>query len=150
PLLPNALGKAPSSMPYIMPERLAKTDAIPQVTDPVASGPFRFLPDERVQGSRFVYARFPGYVPREEAASFTAGGKSAQFERVEWQVIPDPATASAALQSGEGDWWEQPTVDLFPMLGRAGTLAVEIIAPTGVIATIRFNTTQPPFDNPAA
>jgi peptide/nickel transport system substrate-binding protein len=149
PLLPNALGKAPSSMPCIMPERLAKTDAMTQVTDPVGSGPFRFLPDERVQGSRFVYARFPGYVPRQEAASFTAGGKSAQFERVEWHVIPDPATASAALQSGEVDWWEQPTVDLLPMLRRAGTLAVEIIDPTGVIGTVRFNTIQPPFDDPA-
>jgi hypothetical protein len=38
----------------------------------------------------------PGYVPRQEGASFTA-------ERVEWLVIPDPATASAALQSGQVD-----------------------------------------------
>jgi peptide/nickel transport system substrate-binding protein len=149
PLLPNALGKAPSSMPCIMLARLAKTDAMTQVTDPVGSGPFRFLPDERVQGSRFVYAKFPGYVPRQEAASFTAGGKSAQFERVEWDVIPDPATASAALRSGEVDWWEQPTADLLPMLRRAGTLGVESIDPTGVIGTVRFNTTQPPFDDPA-
>jgi len=34
PLLPNALGKAPSFMPCIMPERLAQTDAMTQVTDP--------------------------------------------------------------------------------------------------------------------
>jgi peptide/nickel transport system substrate-binding protein len=139
PLLPNALGKAPSFMPCIMPERLAKTDAMTQVTDPVGSGPFRFLPEERVQGSRFVYARFPGYAPRQEAASFTAGGKVARFERVEWHVIPDPATAAAAL----------PTADLVPVLRRSGTLAVEVIDPTGVIGTIRFNTTQPPFDDPA-
>jgi len=149
PLLPNALGKAPSFMPCIMPERLAQTDAMTQVTDPVGSGPFRFLPDERVQGARFAYARFPGYVPRQEAPSFTAGGKAAQFERVEWHVIPDPATASAALQSSEVDWWEQPTMDLAPMLRRTRTLVVEIIDPTGVIGTIRFNTTQPPFDDPA-
>ena len=30
----------------------------------VGSGPYRFLPDERVSGSRAVYRRFEGYVPR--------------------------------------------------------------------------------------
>ena len=41
-----------------------------------------------------------------------AGPKIANFDRVEWQVIPDPATAAAALQQGEIDWWDQPIVDL--------------------------------------
>lgn len=149
PLLPNALGKAPSFMPCIMPERLARTDAMTQVTDPVGSGPFRFLADERVAGAHYAYARFAGYMPRQDAASFTAGGKVANFGRVEWQVIPDPGTAAAALQSGEVDWWEQPTADLAPALRRSGKLAVEVIDPTGVIGTIRFNATQPPFDDPA-
>ena len=149
PLLPNALGKAPSSMPCIMPERLAQTDAMTQVTDTTGSGPYRFLPGERVQGSQFVYEKFAGYVPRTEPASFTAGGKRAYFDRVEWHVVPDAATAAAALQSGEMDWWEQPTIDLQPMLAKSRRLTVEVIDPTGVIGTIRFNTTQPPFDDPA-
>lgn len=150
PLLPNALGKAPSFMPCIMPERLAQTDAMTQVTDPVGSGPFRFLTNERTQGSRFAYEKFAGYQPRPGASSFTAGGKVAHFSRVEWHVIPDAATAAAALRSGEVDWWEQPTADLLPMLRRAGNVAVEVIDPTGVMGTIRFNTVQPPFDDPAA
>ena len=149
PLLPNALGKAPSPMACIMPERLARTDAMTQVTDPVGSGPFRFLPDERVQGSRFAYERFAGYVPRTEPPSFTAGAKVARFDRIEWHVIPDAATASAALQAGEVDWWEQPTLDVEPMLRRRGGLVVDTIDPTGVMGTIRFNTVQPPFDDPA-
>jgi peptide/nickel transport system substrate-binding protein len=149
PLLPNALGKAPSSMPCIMPERLAQTDAMQQVTEVVGSGPFRFVADERVQGSRFVYQKFAGYVPRDEPSSFTAGGKRVHFERVEWHVIPDASTAAAALQSGEMDWWEQPTIDLQPMLRKASRVTVDVTDPTGVIGTMRFNTTQPPFDDPA-
>ena len=149
PLLPNALGKAPSPMCCIMPERLAQTDAMTQVTDATGSGPFRFLPNERVQGSSYAYERFAGYAPRAEAASFTAGGKIAKFERVEWHVIPDPATAASALAAGEMDWWEQPTIDLQPTLRRSPPLRVAVIDPTGVIGTIRFNTVQPPFDDPA-
>jgi len=37
-------------------------------------------------------------------------------DRVEWVVIPDPATAAAALQNGEVDWWESPITDLVPSL----------------------------------
>jgi peptide/nickel transport system substrate-binding protein len=149
PLLPNALGKAPSSMPCIMPERLAQTDAMTQVTDTTGSGPFRFVANERVQGSQFVYEKFAGYVPRDGQPSFTAGPKRAYFDRIEWHIIPDAATAAAALQAGEMDWWEQPTIDLQPMLGKAKGLVVDVIDPTGVIGTIRFNAVQPPFDDPA-
>lgn len=150
PLLPNALAKAPSYMPCIMPERLAVTDAATQVTEVVGSGPYRFLPSERVQGARFAYARFDGYVPRTDGTpSFTAGPKQAQFERVEWQIVPDPATAAAALQAGEVDWWEQPTIDLQPLLRANRDVVVDITDPTGVIGTLRMNCLQPPFDNPA-
>jgi peptide/nickel transport system substrate-binding protein len=48
------------------------------------------------------------------------------FDRVEWQIIPDFATAAAALQAGETDWWEQPTGDFLPMLRRNRNLTVEV------------------------
>ena len=57
PLLPNALGKTGTSMPCIMPERLAETDPNKQVTEMVGSGPFRFKADERVPGALVVYER---------------------------------------------------------------------------------------------
>ena len=72
---------------------------------------------ERVVGSLLVYERFAGYVPRTDGTpDWTAGPKIAHFDRVEWHVIPDPATAAAALQTGEIDWWENPTADLLPSL----------------------------------
>src|SRR5436309_7726939 len=46
PLLIEAIGKVSSLAPFIMPERLAKTDPYQQVTEMVGSGPFRFVKEE--------------------------------------------------------------------------------------------------------
>jgi peptide/nickel transport system substrate-binding protein len=101
-----------------------------------------------VSGSRAVYAKFDQYQPRQEPPDYTAGGKVAHFDRVEWIIEPDPATAAAALQTGEVDWIEQPLVDLLPVLRRAPGVVVESVDPFGAIGIIRFNCIQPPFDNP--
>jgi peptide/nickel transport system substrate-binding protein len=149
PLLPDALGKAGSSICAIMPERLAETDPFKQITEMVGSGPYRFKADERVVAALMVNERNPAYVPRfDGVASFTAGPKIAYFDRVEWHVLPDAATAAAALQAGEVDWWEAPTPDLLP-LRRKRELAVSVQDRTGYIGTLRFNQLQPPFDNAA-
>ena len=63
PLLADALAVT-TNMCCIMPERLAQTDAMKQVTEMVGSGPYRFVAAERVAGSRVVYERFADYVPR--------------------------------------------------------------------------------------
>jgi len=129
PLLPDALGKVPSTMCAILPERLASTDPFKQVTDIVGSGPFRFKADERVSGSRRVYERFTGYKPREggRPPDWNSGPKVAHFDRVEWHIIPDPATAAAALQQGEVDGWELLLGDLLPLLRRNDKLRIEFV-----------------------
>ena len=48
-LLPDALARISGA--FIMPERLALTDAFTQVRDATGSGPFRFVAGERVQGA---------------------------------------------------------------------------------------------------
>ena len=149
-LLPEALGKVGINMLPIMPERLASTDPFKQVTEMVGSGPFRFLTDERVVGSRAVYQRFEGYRPRPDGTpSCTAGPKIAHFDRIEWTVIPDVATAAAAMQRGEADWWEQPSFDLLPVLERDPALKTFVVDVTGNIGIFRMNQLHPPFDNPA-
>ncbi len=150
PWLPDALGKIGINMLPILPERLAMTDPFKQVTEMVGSGPFRFLADERVSGARVAYARFEGYRPRDSGpADWTTGRKVVHFDQVEWTVIPDGATAAAALRRGEADWWEQPLFDLLPLLGRDGAIETPVVEVTGNIGLLRMNTLHPPFDNPA-
>jgi peptide/nickel transport system substrate-binding protein len=149
PMLPDALGKVGAIIAFIMPERLAATDSAMPVKELVGSGPFRFRSDLHVPGSRLVYDRFDGYVPRPQGSpSLLAGPKKVDFERVEWQVIPDAATAAAALQQGEVDWLDQPIADLLPTLRRNRNLTVEVLDPFGNIGVLRFNQTLPPFNNP--
>ncbi len=148
PLLATALAK-PSSYCPVMPERFAKNPPSVQVTDCVGSGPFRWVANERMAGSRAVYERFAGYKPRNEPVSYLAGGKIARIDRVEWHTIPDAATAGAALQQSEVDWWEQPIGDLVPLLKRARDVKVEVKDKAGLMGMIRLNHLQPPFDNSA-
>jgi peptide/nickel transport system substrate-binding protein len=150
PLLPAALGKVGSNFCPIMPERLAKTDAFTQVTEMMGSGPFRFLANERVPGAKVVYEKFDGYVPRDSGTpDWNSGPKIVHFDRVEWNVIPDAATAVAALQQGEADWWEQPSFDMLPLIKKGGGFVVEQLDPSGSPSMLRFNSLFPPFDNPA-
>lgn len=150
PLLPDALGKMSPNVPAIMPERLANTPANQQVTELVGSGPFRFVANERVPGSRLVYERFAGYVPRPDGTpGFTSGPKVVHFDRVEWRITPEPATASSALQAGEVDWWEAPSPDLLPLLRKNDALVVKTLDTTGVLPVLRFNCLNAPFDNTA-
>ncbi|WP_408886970.1 ABC transporter substrate-binding protein [Limobrevibacterium gyesilva] len=149
-LLPGALGKPSSNICAIMPERLAKTDPFTAVTEMVGSGPFRFKASELLSGSRIVYERNTDYVPRDQGVpSFTSGPKIVHFDRVEWHVINDAATAANALLKGEVDWWEQTSPDLLPLLRSNKGLKVEIQDRTGNIGLMRPNFLHPPFDNPA-
>jgi peptide/nickel transport system substrate-binding protein len=148
-LLPDALAVI-ISVPVIMPERLARTDPFTQITEMIGSGPFRFKADERVPGSRVVYEKFAGYVPRADGKpEYASGPKIVHFDRVEWTVVPDPATAASALATGEFDWWETPALDLVPQLKRESRLTVTVKDRSGALGIMRFNQLFPPFDNPA-
>ncbi len=133
---------------FVMPERIARTPSTQQIKEVVGSGPFRFLRDEWVSGAHAHYARFEKYVPRSEPADLWSGGKIAHFDRVEWIVQPDQATAAAALRQGQVDWVEQSPIDLIPMLRKAAGVKVEALNPFGTLAILRFNHLHPPFDNP--
>ncbi len=133
---------------FVMPERVASRPGTEQLTDPTGSGPFRFLKDEWVSGASCAYARFDGYLPRQEPPVFFAGGKVANFDRVEWTVQPDPATAAAALQKGEADWVETPLIDLCPMLKKSPGVFTAVLDPGGWLMFMVLNNLNPPFDNP--
>ena len=105
PLLSTALAEVYCA---IMPERLAQTDPMKQIPEAIGSGPFKFMADERIPGSRVVFSKNDAYVPRKDGTpSFNAGPKIVNVDRVVWNFIPDPATATrriAALSNGGNNW----------------------------------------------
>lgn len=150
PMIPDALGKIGAFFAIIVPEHLAQTDPIKGMPEIIGSGPYRYVANERVPGSLNVYAKFADYVPRNSGrTSFLAGPKVAHFDRVEWHTIPDPATAMAALQDGEIDWWDQATADTLPVLRKDSHIVVSVRTIIAWYAMLRPNHTQPPFNNPA-
>jgi len=142
-----ALGKSAGPVAFIMPERIAKSDPFKQITEHVGSGPMRFIKSEWVPGAKAVFEKFTDYQPRQEPASWLAGDKRLLVDRIEWIVIPDPATASAALQNGEVDWWEMPIADLVPVLRRNRNVTVDIADPLGNVGIFRMNHLFPPFND---
>ncbi|WP_428533051.1 ABC transporter substrate-binding protein [Rhodopila sp.] len=142
-----ALGKSSTPTLFIMPERIAATDPFKQISDYTGSGPMRFSKNQWVPGAKAVFEKFPGYTPRTEKASWLGGGKRINFDRIEWQIVPDIATAAAALQNGEVDWWETPSSDLIPLLKRNPSVAVDIADPLGNIGSFRINHLYPPFND---
>ncbi len=132
----------------MMPERLAQTDPFKQIPEAIGSGPFRWLAKEHVQGSHAAFEKFDRYVPRDEPASYTAGGHRVFVDRVEWNMIPDGATAASALVTGEVDWVEIPLPDLLPMLKKAQGVKTGVLDTFGQICFMRPNQVAAPTSNP--
>jgi len=150
PLILHALGRQSGNMACIMPQRLAQTPETEAVKEMVGSGPFKFVADKWMSGSRVVYEKFAGYVPRAEdrKPEFTAGPKVAHVDEVRWHIIPDRATAIAALQAGEVDGVEMVDNDFLPILTTDPNIQlVKRSLPT--IGVMRFNHLHAPFNNPA-
>jgi peptide/nickel transport system substrate-binding protein len=130
----------------MMREQEAMTDPNEQVKVVIGSGPFKFLPNEWVPGSKVVYERNPDYVPRKEPPSGMAGGKVVKIDRVEWLAM-DAQTAIAALMAGEIDLYETPPLDLLPQLQSAPGVKIEVTNQLGNVGLMRLNYLNPPFDN---
>src|SRR5258705_3277533 len=142
-----ALGKIGTPCCFVMPARIAATDPFRQIGEYVGSGPMRFARAEWVPGAKAVFERFAGYVPRQEPPSWYAGGKNIVVDRIEWITIPDPATASAALQNGEVDWLELVLPDLLPVLRKNRNLVTAINDPVGSVGWLVMNHLFPPFND---
>src|SRR5262249_17991695 len=118
-----------------------------QISEYVGSGPMRFVKNEWVPGAMATFEKVLNYVPRQEPASWLSGGKKMMVDRIDWIVMPDPGTASAALQKGEVDWWENPVSDLVPMLRKNRSVSVDIADPLGNIGSLRMNHLYRPFND---
>lgn len=148
-LVIDALAQPTATPAFIMPKRVAVTDANTQIDDPVGSGPFRMAKEQWVPGSRTVYVKNTGYVPRSDPPRGAAGAHIVKVDKVEWTVLPDAQTAVAALGRGEIDFYEGIAADFLPVLRRSPGVKVETLSPLGSAGIMRLNHLHPPFDNPA-
>ncbi len=149
-LVLEALGKPSSNVPFIMPARLANTDPNEQVKEMVGSGPYKFAAGEWQPGNKVVYTANADYVPRSDKPSGAAGAKRVLVDRVEWRYIPDAATASAALEAGEVDYWENIPLDFAPRLEKNPNVVIFVTDIRGSQGWLRPNHLQPPFNNKKA
>jgi len=142
-----SLAKPGSTVPFMMPKRVAETDPFKQIDDYTGSGPFIFKKDEWKPGEKVVYVKNTKYKPRAEPPSMLAGGKVVKIDRLEWLAISDPSTAVNALIQGEIDLIEIPVPDLFPLLKADKNVELYGWNAQGSQIIMRFNHLHPPFNN---
>jgi peptide/nickel transport system substrate-binding protein len=142
----EALGKPSSNVPFIMPKRVAETDAFKQIEDYTGSGPYIFVKEEFKPGDKAVYVRNPKYVPRSEPPSGTAGGKRVYVDRVVWNLALRDAQAQVnALVKGEIDILEALAFDHYEAMTKEK--GIKVIKPSlGLQYMCRFNHLHAPFD----
>lgn len=145
----EALGKPSSSVPFIMPKRIAETDPFKQIEEHIGSGPFIFKRDEFKPGDKAVYLKNTKYVPRSEPPSGTTGGKRVFVDRVEWNLALRDAQAQVnALKKGEVDILEQLPFDFYEQVKADTSLQIPKYSNFGLQYMARFNHLHKPFDNP--
>src|SRR4030088_1567606 len=146
-LVLESIGKPSSYVPFMMPKRMAETQAGQQMKEQIGSGPFKFVQAEFQPGVKAVYEKNTDYVPRKEPPSWTSGGKVVKVDRVEWVTMADAQTAVNALQSGDIDFMENPSFHILPVLAGNRDLKVETLNKLGFQTLGRMNFLHPPFDN---
>ena len=139
----DALGKASSNAPFMMPARIASTSADQQIKEVVGSGPFKFAKDEWQPGEQAVYVRNPDYVPRDEPPSGSTGGKRAYLDKIIWRFMADPWDVANDLAAGEVDWWEEPPLEFIPKIEQSPDLKTFLVDPLGEQGWLRPNWLQP-------
>ncbi|MFO1162228.1 MAG: ABC transporter substrate-binding protein [Reyranellaceae bacterium] len=146
-LVLDTLGKPSSTVPFMMPKRIASTDPFKQIDSQVGSGPFIYVNAESKPGEKHVYVRNTKYKPRAEPASGLAGAKVAKVDRVEFIDMSDPTQQVNALIAGEIDMIENVPHDLLPLLKADKGVQTVNWNPLGQQFCIRFNHLTKPFDN---
>ena len=147
-LVLDSLAKVGAPVPFMMPERIARTPGSEQVKDIIGSGPYKFRADLHEPGVKIVLDKFADYKPRGEPPSWASGAKLAKIDRIEMLGLPDAQTQVSALIRGEVDYLERVPADLLPLLDAKSGAKAEVVSKFGFQAIMRMNHLQPPFDNP--
>lgn len=134
----------------IIPASIARAAGAEPLSDPsqwVGTGPYRF---ERMVPDQFVlFTRFDDYAARDGEPSGHGGRKEALFAELEYRIVTDVPTRTAALRSGELDviaagvsGADKPTLEADP------SIAVQVIPGFQKWGPM-FNGASPIFSEPA-
>jgi peptide/nickel transport system substrate-binding protein len=149
-LVIDTLGTTASPVPFIIPARLAATPGTTQITQIIGSGPFAYSRADHRNGDHMLLHKNQYYVPRTEPTDFLSGAKLVKIDALDIKVIPDGATAAAALQQGEIDFMQYAPFDLIPMMEKNKALKVQnFTGPHMFTGHYRMNFAQSPFNDPA-
>lgn len=134
----------------VIPAEIARAAGTDPISDPgqwIGTGPFRF--DSMVPDQSILLRRFDDYAAREGEASGHGGRKEALVEELEFRIITDVPTRTAALRSGEVDviasgvsGADKPTLEADP------DIEVQVIPGFQKWGPM-FNGASPIFEDPA-
>lgn len=145
----ETLAKISANVPFMMPARVAATDAYTPVADTLGSGPYIFRKEGWTPGANAVYEKNQRYVARSDPPSLAAGSKQPMSDRIELISFATQEEAVQALKDGTVHYMESPSVRMVASLQEDPGIVVTTTDPLGNIAMLRFNAQQPPFDDPA-
>jgi peptide/nickel transport system substrate-binding protein len=111
---------------------------------PIGTGPFK-VTSIRL-GQDITLAKFANYKPRSEKPDGFAGRKEALVDKIVLMIIPDPASANAALVAGNIDVWPRIELNYAKALAATPGLKVDSAA-TPSIYTLAFQTAKGPLQN---
>src|SRR4029077_9259223 len=133
------LGSDGPQIPTIYRAKEAATDPFTPITETIGSGPFVFNKAEWQPGVKLVFDKNKAYVPRNEPPSGQAGGKVVKVDRVEYIIIPDAATAYAALRKGEVDFIDAASLDLIKTVENDPNIVIGEVWPVETYGVLRPN-----------
>ena len=106
-LVLDSLAKIGAPVPFMMPERIAKTPGSEQVKEIVGSGPYRFRADLHEPGVKIVLDKFADYKPRSEPPNWALRRQDREDGQGPRLLgMPDAQTQVSALIRGEVDYLE--------------------------------------------
>lgn len=104
---------------------------------PIGTGPFRFV--EWRPGQRVVLEKFDGYTsPGGDKDGYT-GDKTPLIDRIMINVVPDAASAKAAMRAGEVDLYALATADIEEMEAAGFEVVFEQTPAWGTFLISRHN-----------
>ncbi|MGO1543114.1 MAG: ABC transporter substrate-binding protein [Gulosibacter sp.] len=115
-----------------------------QCEQPIGTGAFQV--ESWTKQDRVVLVRNDSHVASMPGEEIPAEGE--RIEQIDWRFIPDAATRTAALQSGQVDVIDQVQPDALVQFEEDADAATLVGARPGTSARIELNTLEAPFDDP--